>query len=165
MLGSGQTPPTCVSYTGRMKNRPAPAPLQGGVAQRTADVFEHLSEVPLDDLLEILHGAGQIPTGLSAKAIRDRICILLGVRVATASRLLGVSNRRYPRNDTVTPEMLDRTYILADTYAHASSKLGDEAAEWLSTTLEPHDRTPLEIIGTWFGWQAVKRELAALPAP
>jgi len=148
-----------------MKEQLAPAPFQGGVARRTADVFEHLSEVSLDDLLEILHGAGQIPTGLSAKAIRDRICILLGARVATASRLLGASNRRYVRNDTVTPEILDRTFILADTYAHASSKLGDETAEWLSTTLEAHERAPLEMLATWFGWQAVKRELSALPTP
>lgn len=148
-----------------MMEQPAPAPFQGGVARRTADMFEHLSEVPLDDLLEILHGAGQIPTGLSAKAIRDRICILLGVRVATASRLLGVSNRRYARNDTVTPEMLDKIYVLADTYAHAASKHGDEAADWLSTPLEAHERAPLEMLDSWFGWQAVKRELAALATP
>jgi len=138
---------------------------QKSESQLTATVFEQLSGVPLSDLLEILHGAGQIPTGLSAKGIRDRICSLLSVRVATASRLLGVSNRRYARNDTVTPEMLDKIYVLADTYAHAASELGEEAAEWLRSTLEPYERAPLEIIDTWFGWQAVKRELAALPTP
>jgi len=148
-----------------MNRESAGATTWRSASQLTTVVFEQLSGVALSDLLEILHGAGRISTELSAKSKRDRICTLLGVRVATASRLLGVSNRRYSRNDTVTPEMLDRTFVLSDTYAHAANKLGEEAAEWLRSTLEPYERAPLEIIDTWFGWQAVKRELAALPAP
>lgn len=164
-MGPRPAPANRVPYTLRMTNRPAPAALQGGASLRTADVFEHLSGVPLAELLGILHGAAPIPTDLRARELRNRICTLLSVRAGAASRLLGVSNRRYARNDSVTPAMLDRTYVLADTYALAASKLGAGAAEWLRSPLERHERTPLEILDTWFGWREIKRELAALPAP
>lgn len=73
-------------------------------------VFEELTGVEADTMLEWVLGEAEMPRLVGARPLRDRLAELLGCRPAEASKHLGVSDSSVRRNDVLSGEMMDRVY-------------------------------------------------------
>lgn len=129
-----------------------------------AGLFEYLTTVESEDLGRFLVHSEDLPRGLSAKVIRNRIAEFLRVRKGDADELLGTSSSQLSRSDRVSPEILDRAYALSRTFERVSAVLGPEHARyWLS---EPNPglegEVPLELLRSRYGGERVENLVEAL---
>lgn len=116
-------------------------------------VFQELTEVEADTLLDWVLGRAELPRVVGARRLRDRFAELLGCRPAEASTLLGVSDSRVRRNEVLSGEMLDRAYAVLEVYVRVASAVRPQyAAAWFS---EPHPslsgQVPWRLLRTSFG--------------
>lgn len=126
-------------------------------------VFEHLTGVDPYTLLNIFMGDAPVRTEVGAKRLRNQLAELLDARQADAGALLGASESRFSRNDSLDKDILDRTHAILDTYMTVAAALGpDGATRWFSS---PHaslgDETPMVLLKTTYGRKLVDDLVAA----
>lgn len=134
--------------------------------QAANKVFELITGIDPVQLSDILLRGAPIPVGASALATRDRLAHMLNVRKADASELLGSSDSRFSRNDTVDRDILDRTLAIVEAYVRVAAALGPKnAAAWLNTPHPALDgQVPTQLLETSLGRKLVDDLVDALLA-
>lgn len=127
-------------------------------------LFETLTRIDPYLLEGILLHRTPIPQGVSARAIRDNLAELFGIRKADAAELLSTSPSRLSRSDLVDARILDRTYAITHTFARVAAALGaQDATRWLKTPNPALDNeAPIELLGTSYGEKRVDNLIEAL---
>lgn len=139
----------------------------GRSASRATNVlFHEITGVDPYQLPNILLRDASIPQSTSARATRDCLAGLLRVRKADASELLGSSDSRFSRNDTVDRDILDRTFAILDIFVPVAAALGAaNAADWLNSPHAALDgQVPIRLLGTNYGRKLVNDLVDALLA-
>lgn len=140
---------------------------QGGphtTAGATNIVFQHVTGIDPYDLTDILVHDAPIASDVSARYLREVVAKLLDIRLVDAGTLLGASESRFSRNNSIDREMLDRIYAILDTWLAVAAALGPKnTARWFGTPHAALDgEAPARLFTTNYGRNLVRDLISAL---
>lgn len=139
--------------------------LKTGTADEAYDrLLQALAAVSADDLDAILTTTSEGPSAASAREAVRVTAWLVGSTRRKAADLLGVSESRVSRNDTIDRAMLDRLQALAHLFARVSRVIGiDGAAQWFKDPNPGLDgKAPVDLFNTSYGRSKVDGLVTAL---
>lgn len=123
-----------------------------------------MANVEVKDLDALMTGKKAIPGKASAREAMRVTAWLTATTQRRAAELLGVSDSRISRNDTINRAMLDRLQALASIFARVSRVIGLEGApRWFQDPNPGLDgETPIAMFETAYGRNKVDALITAL---